>query len=78
MSLHFTQPKAEVISRNDNKIFDIETLEEEDLDYNLDLKVAQTTKITISFDIQKVNEIEAGQFLQQVKFYLDDPEMMLL
>ena len=78
MSLHFTQPKAEVISGNDNKIFDIETLEEEDLDYNLDLKVAQTTKITISFDIQKVNEIEAGQFLQQVKFYLDDPEMMLL
>ena len=78
MSLHFTQPKPEVISGNDNKIFDIETLEEEDLDYNLDLKVAQTTKITISFDIQKVNEIEAGQFLQQVKFYLDDPEMMLL
>ena len=78
MSLHFTQPKAEIISGNDNQIFDIETLEEEDLDYNLDLKVAQTTKITISFDIQKVNEIEAGQFLQQVKFYLDDPEMMLL
>ena len=78
ISLHFTLPRSEVISSGDQQIFDIETLEEEDLTYDLNMNVAQFSKITISFDIQKVGEMEAAHFMQMVKFYLDDPDMMLL
>ena len=78
ISLHFTLPRSEVISSGEQQIFDIETLEEEDLTYDLNMNVAQFSKITISFDIQKVGEMEAAHFMQMVKFYLDDPDMMLL
>lgn len=78
ISLHFTQPAAEVVPSNGAQIFDIETLEQEDLDYKVSLEIAQTSKISISYDINKLDEIEAGKFLQLVKFYLDDPDMMLL
>jgi|TARA_B110000305_G_C19089138_1_gene469922 hypothetical protein len=51
--LHFTQPEPTVIADqiNPGKVFDLETLEEEDLDYSLKVKVAQMSKISISYDI---------------------------
>lgn len=57
---------------------DIETLEDEDLCYDLNMKIAQTSKISISYDILKVEDMEAAQFMKLVKMYLDDPDMMLL
>lgn len=60
------------------EMFDIETLEDEHISYDLSLKIAQTAKISISYDIQKVDDIAAGKFLHHLKTYLDDPEMMLL
>jgi len=59
-------------------IFDIETLEEEQLSYEVDLCNTTVCKVSISYDIQKLDEMDAGQFLHLVKLYLDDPDMMLL
>ena len=42
------------------------------------LKIAKTSKISISYDVQKVSDMEAAEFMKLVKFYLDDPDMMLL
>jgi pyruvate/2-oxoglutarate dehydrogenase complex dihydrolipoamide acyltransferase (E2) component len=80
ISLHFTQPRTEVIHGGlvPGQTFDIETLEDEDLNYDLSLKVAQTAKISISYDIQKVDDIQAGKYMQYLKTFLDDPELMLL
>lgn len=58
--------------------FDIETLDDEDISYDLTLKVAQTSKISISYDIQKVDDLQAGKYMHYLKTYLDDPDMMLL
>ena len=51
ISLHYSAPTNEVSPGGSTQIFDIETLDEEDLDYSLNLNVGQTSKITISFDI---------------------------
>lgn len=77
LSLHFTPPKAEVVPSG-SRIFDIEELDDEHLDYSVNLSVAQTSKVSISYDASKLDEMQAGQFMQLVKFYLDDPDMMLL
>ena len=59
-------------------MFDIETLDDEHISYDLSLKVAQTAKISISYDVQKVDDIAAGKYLHYLKTYLDEPDMMLL
>ena len=56
MSLHFTNPAAEVIPSSEKTIFDIDTLDDEDLSYDLTLKVAQTSKVSISYDVLKVDD----------------------
>ena len=58
--------------------FDVETLDDEDMNYDLTLKIAKTAKISISYDIQKVDDIQAGKYMQFLKAFLDDPDMMLL
>jgi len=60
------------------EVFDIAALEDEHLDYSLNLKVVRTCKISISYDVHKLDDIQAGQFMQLVKMYLDDPDMLLL
>lgn len=50
INLHYTSPSAEV-TPTESAVFDIETLDYQDLSYNVDLTVAQTAKISISFDI---------------------------
>jgi len=42
------------------------------------MKIAQTSKISISYDVQKVDDMEAAEFMKHIKTYLDDPDMMLL
>ena len=58
--------------------FDIETLDDEDLSYKLSLKVAKTSKVSISYDVQQVGDMTAAEFMKNLKVYLDDPDMMLL
>lgn len=80
ISLHFTQPQTEVVhgGQKVGEMFDIETLDDEHMTYDLSLKVAQTAKVSISYDVQKVDDITAGKYLHYLKTYLDDPDMMLL
>jgi len=40
ISLHFTQPAAEVVPSGGAQVFDIESLEAEDLDYTVSLNIA--------------------------------------
>ena len=42
------------------------------------IRVAHTTKLSISYDVQKIDDLAAAQFIQRLKFLLDDPEMLLL
>ena len=80
ISLHFTQPQTQVLAGGavPGETFDIETIEDEDLDYNLQLKIGKTSKISISYDIQKIDEQTAAKYMSYVKTYLDDPDMLLL
>ena len=78
ISLHFTNPATEVLPSSEKQIYDIATLDDEDLSYDLNLKVAQTTKVSISYDVLKVGDDEAAKYLSYLKLYLDDPDMMLL
>ena len=80
ISLHFTLPQTEVLAAGlaPGETFDIETLDDEDLDYNLQMKIAKTSKISISYDVQKVDEQSAAEYMKWVKTYLDDPDMILL
>lgn len=58
ISLHFTPPQSEVLTGSET--FDIESLDDADLCYDLKLKIAQTSKISISYDVQKVDEMQAA------------------
>ena len=77
ISLHFTNPATEVVPEA-SATFDIATLEDEDLSYGVNLKVAQTSKVSISYDVMKVDDQKAANYMQVLKMYLDDPDMMLL
>lgn len=83
LSLHFTVPEREVIYKGEHNIFDIAS---EDLaDWEPDavvsqdqIRVAHTTRLSISYDVQKIDDMAAAEFMQRLKFLLDDPEMLLL
>ena len=79
ISLHFTQPAAEVVAGGlPGETFDIEALEEEDLDYASGLKVAKTSIVSISYDVARVDDATAAKFMGLLKRVLDDPEQLLL
>ena len=42
------------------------------------MKVAKTSKVSISYDVLQVDDMTAAEFLKNLKVYLDDPDMMLL
>ena len=42
------------------------------------IRVAHTTRLSISYDVQKIDDLAAAEFMQRLKFLLDDPEMLLL
>ena len=64
ISLHFTDPQAEVVPQGRiGEIHDISTLEDEHLSYDVSMKVAHTSRISISYDIQKLDEMQAGKFM---------------
>lgn len=67
--MHFTQPSTEVVPdcAIAGQTFDIQTLDSQDLSYDLNLKIAKISKISISFDVSKVDEIKAASFMKEVK-----------
>ena len=83
LSLHFTTPAQEVVFADPERQFDIAADLEDDyssartLSTN-DIRVAYTSKVSISYDIAKLDDQTAAEFMQQLKFFLDDPEMLLL
>ena len=42
------------------------------------LKVEHSSRISISYDVQKVDDMTAADFLHRVKALLDDPELLML
>lgn len=60
-------------------------LDDEELDIEVDatvsadaLKAVQTIRLSISYDRAKIDEMQAAKFLNQMQFYLNDPDMLLL
>jgi pyruvate/2-oxoglutarate dehydrogenase complex dihydrolipoamide acyltransferase (E2) component len=58
--------------------FDLSTIGDKPLTYDVKLKPSQRVKLSVSFDASRVDEIQAIKFLQKVQTYLNDPESMLL
>ena len=61
-----------------NLYFDINTLGDSPISYELKMKPVQRVKLSITFDASRVNEVQAVQFLSKLQNYLNDPESMLL
>ena len=83
LSLHYTVPEREVIYKGEQNLFDIasEDLAEWEPDAVVSqdqIRVAHTTRLSISYDVQKIDDLAAAEFMQRLKFLLDDPEMLLL
>lgn len=58
ISLHYTDPAIEVVPAGEvpGQTFNIEELDDEDLDYSSGLKVAETATVSISYDVQRVDD----------------------
>ena len=86
ISIHFTSPKADVIYEGPSSgTLDIaadndkETGETIYLSKNSSqIRVAQVSNISISYDIAKLDDLTAARFLKKLNFYLNDPELLLL
>jgi len=84
LSLHFSPPTRQVTF--DSVISDIggETFgDEENAGQTITLgadqvKVAHISKISLSYDVSKVDDQTAAEFLHVLKGLLDDPELLLL
>ena len=42
------------------------------------IKVTHSSRVSISYDVQKVDDQTAAEFLHKLKSLLDDPELLLL
>ena len=42
------------------------------------VSIGHLSKVSISYDVQKVDDQTAAEFLHKVKSLLDDPELLLL
>jgi pyruvate/2-oxoglutarate dehydrogenase complex dihydrolipoamide acyltransferase (E2) component len=61
-----------------NQYFDINTLGDSPVSYELKMKPVKRVKLSITFDASRVDEVQAVQFLNKLQNYLNDPESMLL
>jgi hypothetical protein len=58
MTLHFTQPHNDVvIDSSDDLYYDINSLGDKPLTYEVKLKQAQRVKLSVSFDASRVDEV---------------------
>ena len=80
MSVHYTPIIQEVVHKNAQLLdLDSEELSEYPATATFeDLRVRKMIKVSVTYDIQKVDEMSAAQFLAKIRFFLNDPEMMLL
>jgi len=46
-------------------------------DSNL-IKVASVSNLSVSYDVAKVDDLTAAKFVSRLRFYLHDPELLLL
>ena len=82
LTVHYTTVSKEVVSA-DTQLYDVSsdaasfTASPKSLKAS-DLKVSQMVKISVSYDIAKIDELAALQFISKMRFYLNDPEMLLL
>lgn len=82
LSIHFTEPRKEVIY-NGPASFDIATTEESGemvtLPTDSDLiRIASVTSVSVSFDVAKVDDLTAAKFVNRLRTYLHDPDLLLL
>ena len=86
MSLHFTPPTQQVFLQGGSGMFDIAgdsfgddfASETARIIDTSSLKVEHSSRISISYDVQKVDDMTAADFLHRVKALLDDPELLML
>lgn len=81
LTLHYTQPQHDVVidyPSSEERYFDISTIGDKPLSYDVKLKTSQRVKLSLAFDASRVDEVQAIQFLQRVQTYLNDPAAMLL
>ena len=78
MTVHFTNPQQDVVYDGGNLYFDINTLGDSPISYDLKMKPVQRVKLSITFDASRVDEVQAVQFLNKLQNYLNNPESMLL
>lgn len=83
MALHYTLPSTEVLLKK-TVSFDIANNElPEDLGAAQavgveDVRVGKTVRLSVAFDVAKVDEQSAARFMNKLKEYLSDPDLMLL
>lgn len=68
LSLHYTVPEQEVIYKGEDNIFDIASEELDDVEEDTvvsqdQIRVAHTTKLSISYDVQKIDDLAAAEFM---------------
>ncbi len=78
MTVHFTTPQQDVVYDAGTLYFDINTLGDAPVSYELKMKPVQRVKLSITFDASRVDEVQAVQFLSKLQNYLNEPESMLL
>ena len=42
------------------------------------IKVSTVTNVSVSYDVAKVDDLAAAKFISRLRFYLHDPELLLL
>lgn len=80
MTLHFTSPQHDVVidSASEDLFFDIATLGDKPLSYDVKLKSVNRVKLSVTFDASRVDELQAVKFLHKLQSYLNEPTSMLL
>ena len=81
ISLHYTESVTEVVADNMATLFDLDAEDDIQVDATVsakDLKAVQTSRVSISYDRAKIDDMQAATFLQQLQFFLNDPDMLLL
>ena len=80
MSVHHT-PVITEVALKDNLLVDIDSEELAETEATVgpsDLRLRKTVRISVTYDIQKVDELQAAQFLAKIRVLMNDPELLLL
>ena len=82
LTVHYTNPSKEVFG-SDNHLYDVSSdapglQSASKLIKSAELKVSDVIKVSVTCDIAKIDELAAFQFISKLRFYLSDPELLLL